>query len=95
MTHPTWLCTVKSSFSVAGERARALNAPGVPQIEVTFDIDANGILNVRASDKSTGKSNQILGMASGTTRNTRAQYTTRNSRHQRCGVVEALRVLRK
>ncbi|CAL1128437.1 unnamed protein product, partial [Cladocopium goreaui] len=32
---------------------------GVPQIEVTFDIDANGILNVRASDKSTGKSNQI------------------------------------
>merc|ERR1712078_939143 len=32
---------------------------GVPQIEVTFDIDANGILNVGAQDKSTGKSNQI------------------------------------
>merc|ERR1712032_838042 len=32
---------------------------GVPQIEVTFDIDANGILNVSATDKSTGKSNQI------------------------------------
>ena len=32
---------------------------GVPQIEVTFDIDANGILNVTASDKSTGKSSQI------------------------------------
>jgi len=32
---------------------------GVPQIEVTFDIDANGILNVSASDKSTGKSNKI------------------------------------
>merc|ERR1719479_615106 len=32
---------------------------GVPQIEVTFDIDANGILNVPAQDKSTGKSNQI------------------------------------
>eukprot|EP00439_Symbiodinium_sp_Y106_P022904 s4079_g2.t2 len=32
---------------------------GVPQIEVTYDIDANGILNVSASDKSTGKSNQI------------------------------------
>lgn len=32
---------------------------GVPQIEVTFDIDANGIMNVNASDKSTGKSNQI------------------------------------
>uniref|UniRef100_A0A0B6ZWS4 Heat shock protein 70 n=1 Tax=Arion vulgaris TaxID=1028688 RepID=A0A0B6ZWS4_9EUPU len=32
---------------------------GVPQIEVTFDIDANGILNVSASDKSTGKENKI------------------------------------
>merc|ERR1712004_16124 len=32
---------------------------GVPQIEVTFDIDANGILNVSASDKSTNKGNKI------------------------------------
>merc|ERR1712151_1359215 len=32
---------------------------GVPKIHVTFDIDANGILNVSAQDKSTGKSNQI------------------------------------
>merc|ERR1719462_988435 len=32
---------------------------GVPQIEVTYDIDANGILNVSAADKSTGKSEQI------------------------------------
>ncbi|XP_068210696.1 heat shock 70 kDa protein-like [Palaemon carinicauda] len=32
---------------------------GVPQIEVTFDIDANGILNVSAEDKSSGKSNKI------------------------------------
>jgi heat shock 70kDa protein 1/2/6/8 len=32
---------------------------GVPQIEVTFDIDANGILNVSAADKTTGKSNRI------------------------------------
>lgn len=32
---------------------------GVPQIEVTFDIDANGILNVSASDKTTGRSNKI------------------------------------
>lgn len=32
---------------------------GVPQIEVTFDIDANGILNVGAEDKSTGKKNKI------------------------------------
>lgn len=32
---------------------------GVPQIEVTFDIDANGILNVTAEDKSSGKTQQI------------------------------------
>ncbi|KAJ3143165.1 70-kilodalton heat shock protein [Physocladia obscura] len=32
---------------------------GVPQIEVTFDVDANGILNVSAVDKSTGKQNKI------------------------------------
>jgi L1 cell adhesion molecule like protein len=32
---------------------------GVPQIEVTFDVDANGILNVSAVEKSTGKSNKI------------------------------------
>jgi L1 cell adhesion molecule like protein len=32
---------------------------GVPQIEVSFDIDANGILNVTAAEKSTGKSNKI------------------------------------
>jgi len=32
---------------------------GVPQIEITYDLDANGILNVSASEKSTGKSNKI------------------------------------
>ena len=32
---------------------------GVPQIEVTFDIDANGILNVSAKDKATGKEQNI------------------------------------
>ena len=32
---------------------------GTPQIEVTFDIDANGILNVSAADKATGKSEKI------------------------------------
>ena len=32
---------------------------GVPQIEVTFDIDANGIMNVSAVDKSTGRENKI------------------------------------
>jgi len=34
-------------------------ARGVPQIEVTFNIDANGILNVTAEDKATGKKNQV------------------------------------
>jgi len=37
---------------------------GVPQIEVTFDIDANGILNVRAQDKGTGKEQKITITAS-------------------------------
>ena len=37
---------------------------GVPQIEVTFDIDANGILNVSAKDKATGKSQSIVIKAS-------------------------------
>jgi len=32
---------------------------GVPQIEVTFDVDANGIMNVAAADKTTGKSSKI------------------------------------
>lgn len=38
---------------------------GMPQIEVTFDIDANGILNVSAKDKATGKAHSIVIKASG------------------------------
>jgi molecular chaperone DnaK len=38
---------------------------GVPQIEVTFDIDANGIVSVQAKDKATGKEQQIRIQASG------------------------------
>ena len=38
---------------------------GVPQIEVTFDIDANGIVNVQATDKATGKEQSIRIQASG------------------------------
>ncbi len=59
---------------IQGERARAVDnrtlgrfhldgippAPrGIPQIEVTFDIDANGVLSVRAKDKGTGKEQKI------------------------------------
>ncbi|KHJ75403.1 hypothetical protein OESDEN_24981 [Oesophagostomum dentatum] len=38
---------------------------GVPQIEVTFDIDANGIVNVSARDRGTGKEQQIVIQSSG------------------------------
>merc|ERR1739841_249367 len=38
---------------------------GVPQIEVTFDIDANGIVNVSAKDKATGKEQNIVIQSSG------------------------------
>ncbi len=38
---------------------------GIPQIEVTFDIDANGIVNVNAKDKGTGKEQQVRIQASG------------------------------
>ena len=41
------------------------SARGVPQIEVTFDIDANGLVNVSAKDKATGKEQQIRIQASG------------------------------
>src|SRR5256886_17661761 len=37
---------------------------GMPQIEVTFDIDANGILHVTAKDKATGKENNIKSQTS-------------------------------
>ena len=43
---------------------------GVPQVEVTFDIDANGIVNVSAKDKATGKEQQIRIQASGGCRTT-------------------------
>ena len=38
---------------------------GVPQIEVTFDIDANGIVHVNAKDKSTGKDHSVTIQSSG------------------------------
>ena len=48
-------------FNLAG---LPLASRGVPQIEVTFDIDANGILHVSAKDKATGKENKIVIKAS-------------------------------
>lgn len=38
---------------------------GVPQIEVTFDIDANGIVHVNAKDKATGKDHSVTIQSSG------------------------------
>ncbi len=46
---------------------------GVPQIEVTFDIDANGILNVSAKDKATGKEQSITITGSGQLRDDEVQ----------------------
>jgi heat shock protein 1/8 len=40
---------------------------GVPQLEVTYDVDANGILTVTAQEKSTGKSNKLTIQTSGST----------------------------
>ena len=51
---------------------------GTPQIEVTFDIDANGIVNVSARDKSTGKEQQIL--YSGVRRPDRAGHPAHGAR---------------
>merc|ERR1711943_79604 len=49
-------CNLLGKFNLDG----IAPAPrGTPQIEVTFDVDANGILNVSAADKATGKSQKI------------------------------------
>lgn len=52
---------------------------GVPQIEVTFDIDANGILNVSAKDKATGKEQSIRIEASSGLSDARNQTDERRS----------------
>ena len=62
---------------------------GVPQIEVTFDIDANGIVNVSAKDKGTGKEQQIRIQASGGLSRRRHRADGQGSRGQRRGRQEA------
>jgi L1 cell adhesion molecule like protein len=49
-------CDLMGQFDLAGIPPMPR---GVPQIEISYDLDANGILNVSASEKSTGKSNKI------------------------------------
>ena len=53
---------IKTQFDLVGIPPAAR---GMPQIDVTFDIDANGIVNVSAKDKATGKEQQIRIQASG------------------------------
>jgi molecular chaperone DnaK len=52
---------------------------GVPQVEVTFDIDANGIVNVSAKDKGTGKEQQIRIQASGGLSDTEIQRMVKDA----------------
>jgi molecular chaperone DnaK len=52
---------------------------GIPQIEVTFDIDANGIVNVSARDKGTGKEQQIRIQASGGLSDTEIEKMVRDA----------------
>ena len=65
---------------------------GVPQIEVTFDIDANGIVNVTAKDKATNKEQQIRIQASGGSQRRRHQPHGQGRRGQRRRGQEASRV---
>ena len=62
---------------------------GVPQIEVTFDIDANGIVNVSAKDKGTGKEQQIRIQASGGLSEDRHRQDGQGRRGSRRGRQEA------
>ena len=56
---------------------------GIPQIEVTFDIDANGIVSVTAKDKATNKEQQIRIQASGRFERCRYQQDGQGCREQR------------
>jgi len=56
---------------------------GVPQIEVTFDIDANGILNVSARDKATGKEQKITITASTNLSNSEVERLVREAEQNR------------
>jgi molecular chaperone DnaK len=68
-------------------RLRLENIPaaprGVPQVEVTFDIDANGILNVSAKDKATGAEQQITISGSGTLDETEVQRMVADAERHR------------
>lgn len=56
---------------------------GMPQVEVTFDIDANGILNVTATDKATGKAQKITVTASTNLRTDEVERLVKEAEHNR------------
>ena len=64
---------------------------GMPQIEVTFDIDANGILNVSAKDRGTGKENRVTITGSDNARQERGGAHGQGGRGQRRGRPQARR----
>ena len=74
---------------------------GVPQVEVTFDIDANGIVNVSARDKGTGKEQQIVIQSSGGLNKDEIENMVKNAEKyaeedkKRKEIVEAVRKLRR
>jgi molecular chaperone DnaK len=56
---------------------------GVPQVDVTFDIDANGILNVTAQDKATGKAQKIVITASTNLNNNEVERLVKDAEQHR------------
>ena len=54
-----WRQATRTSRKIPADRYSRLHRRGIPQIEVTFDIDANGIVNVSAKDLGTGKEQKI------------------------------------
>jgi molecular chaperone DnaK len=58
---------------------------GVPQIEVTFDIDANGILNVAAKDKASGKQQQVTITASTNLNKSEIEQMVKDAREHESG----------
>lgn len=76
---PTFFCSFVNTPTTIGkfELTGLPPAPrGVPQIEVTFEIDANGILQVSAQDKGTGKAEKITITAD------KVRYYTTRCRHK-------------
>src|SRR5467141_556701 len=68
---------------------------GVPQIEVSFDIDANGIVNVHAKDKATGKEQQIRIQASGGLTESEIQKMVKDGEAERRAIENAMADLKE